>query len=319
MRELIEPEAIVRRAPVWARPAVELVVRTVRDTFDDRVPGLAAEVAFYFVLSVPPMLLILLGSVGYVGELVGAGVAEQLRDELLGVAGVLLATETVDRIVAPTLGTLLREGRGEVASLGIVALLWSSSRAVNVLLTTLVIAYDLEESGRTGWRQRLMSLGLTVLVLVASVVLIPLLVVGPRLGADILGPLGVVSELLAVWRLAYWPVAGLLCTLLLATLYHHGTPWWTPWRRDLPGAVLAMAVWLAGSVALRVWGTAMIRSEAAYAPFSAPLVVLLWLYLLGFAVLLGAELNAEIEKMWPLREERETLMRRVRRGGAGSA
>ena len=92
---------------------------------------------------------------------------------------------------------------------------------------------------------------------------------------------------------------------VLTTLYHLGTPWSTPWVRDLPGALLALAGWLAGSLALRVYLAQSVTGEdSIYQSFAAPLaVLLLWLYVLGFAVLVGAELNAEIERAWPTRRE----------------
>ena len=89
---------------------------------------------------------------------------------------------------------------------------------------------------------------------------------------------------------------------LLATLYHRAVPVRTPWRRALPGALVAMAIWVVGSVLLREWLTWAFRRTATYGPFSAPVAVLLFLYLTALAILFGAELNTEIERMWPQAE-----------------
>lgn len=89
---------------------------------------------------------------------------------------------------------------------------------------------------------------------------------------------------------------------LLAWMYHIAPPRRTAWRRDVPGAVLALVVWLAGSSALRLYATGFVDPESPYGYFGTPLVVLLWIYLSAVALLIGAELNAEIEKMWPTAE-----------------
>ena len=125
----------------------------------------------------------------------------------------------------------------------------------------------------------------------------PLLVAGPDGGATASRLLGGVPGLAEVWAVAYWPGAAVLLTLMIAVLYHVAAPWRTPFHRDLPGAVLAMVLWLLGTVGLRVYvGQAIGES---YGFIATPLIILLWLYVSAFAVLLGAELNAEIEKMWP--------------------
>lgn len=85
----------------------------------------------------------------------------------------------------------------------------------------------------------------------------------------------------------------------LATIYHLGVPWHTPWRRDLPGALLAMALWLTAAAGLRAYLEFSVQDDAAYSQVAVPIAVVLWLYLTALAVLLGAEVNAAIEKMWP--------------------
>lgn len=292
-------------APAWAHRSGELLIRTARDAVADRVPGLAAEIAFYFLLSLPPLLIAVLGSVGYVGELFGIGVAEALLEQLVGAAGAVFSSDTMDEVVAPMLESLLEEGRGDVASFGIVFTVWSASRAMNVLLGAITIAYDLEHDRRAGWKRRGFAFALTIVAIVAGLVIIPLLVGGPRLAETLTRPLGVARALDVVWEIAYWPIVGAIAMLMVASLYHVGAPWRTPWRRDLPGAVLAMVVWLGGSAGLRWYASVTIEAEAAYQSIAAPLVVLLWMYVIGFALLLGAEFNAEIEKMWPTRRRPE--------------
>ncbi len=115
----------------------------------------------------------------------------------------------------------------------------------------------------------------------------------------------------ALARLDGWMIAPILVLLGLATLYHLGAPWHTPWRRDLPGAVLAMALWLAAAAALRAYLAFSVQDDAAYSQLAVPIAVVLWLYLTALAVLLGAEVNAVIEKMWPHERHPWRLRRRA--------
>jgi membrane protein len=105
-----------------------------------------------------------------------------------------------------------------------------------------------------------------------------------------------------VTDIGYWPFVAVLSLLLLATLYHLAVPVRTPWRRALPGALLALVLWLVGSILLRAWLSWAFRSTATYGPLSAPVAVLVLLYLTALAILIGAELNAQIDRLWPTHE-----------------
>jgi membrane protein len=149
-----------------------------------------------------------------------------------------------------------------------------------------------------------------VLGLLTGVVTIPLVVAGPGLVDRI------VPERLAVLNEVYWPVVVVLCTCFLATLYHVSVPVRTSWRYNLPGAVLTMATWILGSYLLRwVLTHTAANSTSIYGPLSAPIVVMLWLYLLCIAVLIGAALNAAFDRIWPAHETaraRREVVRKLR-------
>ncbi len=281
-----------------------LVVRTIVDTVDDHVPGLAAEMAFFIVLSLPPLLLAaVLGSVGFVvGDLPTAEL-EELQSEILSFMSTFLSESTVDEVLRVPVESLLREGRSDILSLGVVLTLWSASRATNVLLRTVTTAYDLEDQ-RPGWKRRLLALAITVLGVVLSVAVLPLLVVGPRLFASALEAAGLGTGLVELWSVVYWSAVVVVVVVALTWLYHVAPGWYTPWRRDLPGAVLALVVWIAASWGLRIYvaDLAGFAADDAFRGLAAPLVLLLWVYVSAIAVLLGAELNAEIERIWPSEE-----------------
>jgi membrane protein len=293
------PRRLVDRTPDRARPGVELVVRTVVDAVRDRVPGLSAEVAFFLILSLPPLLITVFAGAALADVVLGADVIAGATQQTRQVSGQFLTAEAAEDVVAlvTTVRRQVTERAGALLSFGFVLTLFSASRALRVTTVAITIAYDLEDN-RPGWQQFVYGLSLTVVALLAGLFVVPLLVVGPELGQALVDWFNAPQLVAALWRIAYWPAAAAVATLLLACLYHVAAPWATPWRRDLPGAAVAMAVGLAGSSLLRTYATRAV-SEDLFGALAAPLVLLLWLYVMSFAVLFGAELNAEIERMWP--------------------
>lgn len=294
--------------PTQARPAPEpptpdrrggllwrLLRQTVAICFRYRVTGLAAEAAFFALLSMPPFILGLVGTLGYFTDVVGAENVTRVREAIVDVAGTFLSDRSVRQVIIPTLDDVLEGGRFEFVSVGFLISLWSGSRALNVFVDTITIMYGL--GGRRGIVQtRALSFTLYLVGLALGIVTLPLLLAGPRL-IDSLLP----DE--AAWlSTLYWPVVVLLTVIFLTTLYHVSVPVRTPWWRDAPGALLALVVWLVGSILLREVLAASVGGPSIYGPLAAPIVVLLWLYVTSLAVLIGAGLNAEVDVEWPARE-----------------
>jgi membrane protein len=289
----------------WARlergrlePVIELTRRTLTDARDDRVTGLAAEMTFFALVAIPPLLLVVAGSLGFVANIIGAASTESMRDTILDALGSVLNDSTVQETVRPTLDRLLVRGRADNMSLGILVALWSCSRATKIAVVAVTLAYDVEPS-RSVWRRRAVAIGLTAGAILTAAIVIPLLVVGPGILADGLRQAGLGRASAALAAATHWAFVLALAIGLLATFYHVAPPHWTPWRRDLPGAVLALVLWALGAFGLRTYVSWTVSSDATYGPLAAPIVILLWLYVTSLAVLLGAELNAEIEKKWP--------------------
>ncbi|MBW3618810.1 MAG: YihY/virulence factor BrkB family protein [Actinobacteria bacterium] len=291
-------ERIIDRAPARLRPGVELTVRTVVDAGDDRLPGLAAEVAFFVLLTLPPLLLAIFGTLGALDPVLEVDLPTRVTERTVALAGEVLNRQTVESTVEPTVRRIFSEGGGGIATIGFVITVLVASRALRVVATAITVAYDLEAT-RPAWQQRLWGLGLTLVGMLLGLVLLPIIVAGPDFGGTIVATVGVDLGFADLYRILYWPVAGILAWFLIASLYHFVAPWWTPWHRDLPGAALAMILWFLGSMALRAYANRTISARSIYEPIAGPLVLMLWLYVSAFAVLLGAELNAEIEKMWP--------------------
>jgi membrane protein len=280
----------------WWRSALDtlwrLVVTTVSSCLRYRVTGLAAEAAFFAVLSVPPLVFGLAGGIGYVTNQFDAGEVQQMRDTVLDFSSRLLTERAVDKVIAPTLDDVLRGGRFDIISLGFVLALWAGSRALNVFIDTITVMHGL--GGHRGIiRTRALSFLLYVLALVTGIAAIPLMLAGPRLVDDALPPR---FDFLLNF---YWLVVALICICFLATLYHVSVPVRTRWRFNLPGAVFSLVAWVVGSYLLRwVLTITAADSRSIYGPLAAPIAVLLWLYLVAIAVLIGAAVNAAFDKIF---------------------
>jgi membrane protein len=291
---------LIERTPERLRPGVRLIVRTVDGAMGDRLPGLAAEIAFWVLLSLPALLLSALAAASAAGDVGDGDWQEQFINRTVEVSRVALTERTIDTILRPVLTQLVEGGGVAIASFAFVATVWTASRAVRVVLSALAIAYD-RRGLRKGWVDRILGFAITVAGLLSGLVLMPLLLAGPNFGDQLVVWIGQDPVGLAdLWRVVYWPAMVVAVTFLIAALYHLGVPGYTPWRRDLPGAVLATSFWLVGSAGLRLYGIWLLDGESVYGPLAGPIVALLWLWLTGFAVLVGAELNAAIEAEWPL-------------------
>lgn len=257
-----------------------------------RVTGLAAEAGYFALLSLPPLVFGLLGFVGYIGGWFGQDTVQQVMENINSFAARYLTEQIRTEVVTPTLNDALHGGRPDVISIGFLLSLWSGSRALNVLLDTVSIMYG--QGGKRGIvRTRAMSLSLYFLSLAFGAIVLPLIVIGPQLLSDWL------PASLQFLMVFYWPLVGSMTILGFATLFYLATPNRTPWVRDLPGAVLTLVIWVLASMVLRWFLGNSTGGASIYGPLAATICVLIWLYFLGIAVLIGAALNAAIARLWP--------------------
>ncbi len=233
-----------QQGPVgWSRVASvlwRLTKETTAICFRYRVTGLAAEAGFFALLSLPPLVLGLVGSINYVATWIGQDVVDEVQDRILDGSRDIFTSEVVTDVIAKTLDDVIAGDRFDLVSIGFLIALWSGSRALNVFIDTCSIMYGL--GGMRGIiRTRALSFSLYVVVLLVGIVVIPLVLAGPTLLGRVL------PDQVEFLNSLYWPVATLLSVLSLTSLYHVSVPVRTPWRRDLPGALLAIAIWFLGS------------------------------------------------------------------------
>ena len=286
-----------------------LVVTTVGSCLRYRVTGLAAEAAFFAVLSVPPLVFALAGAIGFVSDRFSAAQVSDVRDAIIELFSQALTQRAVDRIIVPTLDSVLDAPRYDVISLGFILALWSGSRALNVFVDTITIMHGL--GGQRGIvKTRALSFLLYIMAMVTGALSIPLIVAGPSLVRRALPPrLDFVMGF-------YWPTVIVVCICFLATLYHVSVPVRTNWSFNLPGATFSLLCWIFGSAMLRWILTATAtESRSIYGPLAAPIAVLLWLYVLAIAVLIGAAVNASFDTVFPQKSTmsaRQEVMTRLR-------
>ncbi|WP_438291101.1 YihY/virulence factor BrkB family protein [Streptomyces sp. HUAS TT7] len=269
-----------------------LLKDTVNSCVEYRILGLAAEAAFFTLLSLPPLLLSVIALLGYVDGWTSTHTVASIEQNILNAAGTVLSDRGVHEFAQPLLDDVTKGKRPEIVSIGFAIALWSGSRAVNVFIDTITVMYGLD--GHRGIvKTRMLSLLLYIVALLIGAVVLPLAVVGPDRVVELV-PWGtdVISFL-------YWPTMILLSIAFLTTLFHVSVPVRSPWIEDVPGALVALAMWVLGSFLLRIYLTSTVEGPTIYGSLAAPIAVLLWIGISAFAVLVGAAVNAAIDRVWP--------------------
>ncbi|WP_435987843.1 YihY/virulence factor BrkB family protein [Terrabacter sp. LjRoot27] len=285
--------AVLERVP-WGVPLARLTLETIRVCLRYRVTGLAAEGAFFMLLSLPPLVLGLFGGLGFVGGWIGADTINSIVSAIEVYASRFLSESSINELLLPTIDDVLKGGRVDIISVGFILSLWSGSRALNVFVDTVSIMYG-QKDARGIVHMRAFSLLLYTLGILSAIIVLPLMLLGPGLLASWLP-----DAAATVTKALFWPTLIVFSVLLLASMYHVSTPRRSPWRRNVPGALLAMAIWLGASYVVRISLEVSMGGSSIYGPLSTPIVLLIWLYALAVAILIGAGLNAAVRTLWPV-------------------
>ena len=273
------------------KAAVEVVRRVAHEWREDRVSGLAAEVAFFALLSLFPALLAVTAALGSLEVVAGQDVAARAEAGVIDFLRRVLTDEAADTVDA--VEGLFRDSNPGIVTIGVVSALWAASRGFAAVVNALDVVYDLDDR-RSYLVRRAVGLGLAVGTIVVVAVVLAMLVVGPLLGTgrEIADDLGLGGAFATLWNWFRWPVAVSMMVAWAATVFHIAPNHQTPWRWDLPGAVLTAVAWALLSLGLRVYLTLAVGADQVLGVLGGTLIVLLWLYLLAVGLLLGGELNA---------------------------
>lgn len=286
-----------------------LVLRVVERFLDVRITGLAAEMTYYALLSLFPLIGALGASLGFLERIVGATAAEQVEATVVVALGTVFQSEVTAEVIAPMVQGLLRQERTGFAIGGYLVSLFLASRVFRSAIYSLDQAYRVEE--RRGTVQ-LWVLGFLFALgaILTAVTVLGMVVVGPVLGGGraIAEWLGLGGAFEIAWALARWPTVFLIATGFLSVLYHFGPNARITWRESMPGALFGMVAFVLVASGFRVYlGITGLESpeirdaEEAVAVgaqvVGAVLAALLWLWLSGMAILTGAVVNAELAQM----------------------
>jgi membrane protein len=268
-------------------------LRTLSKSWDDSIFSESAQAGFWSALSLPPLLLGVLGSLAYVAPLFGPDTLPAIEKTIISTTHSFFSPSVVNEIIEPTIRDITANARGEVVSLGFVISLWAGSSAISAYVDAVVAAHD-QTPLRHPVRQRLFALFLYVVMLVFVVAIAPVMVVGPRKVSE-----HIPFSLANILRYGYYPtlVFGLMIGVII--LYRVSLPVPLPTHRLVFGAMLATAFFVIATLGLRIYLRWITSTGYTYGALSTPIAFLLFAFFGGFAIMLGAELNAAIQEEFP--------------------
>jgi membrane protein len=267
----------------------ELAKRVWKEVQADEVFGRAAELSYYFLLALFPFLIFLTSIIGFVlGS--GSGTRQKLFDYLAQVM-----PPSAYQLISSTMTEVSTASSGGKISFGIIAALWAASNGMSAITTSLNVAYDLKDS-RPWWKQRLTAIGLTIALSILIILSLLLVVTGSGIADWLASTFGLGSTFPLVWKTLQWPVV-LGCMILAFALIYYFAPDFREqaWQWLTPGAAIGVVLWLLVSIGFRVYLHYFDSYSATYGSLGAVIILMLWLYFTGVAVLVGGEINSEIE------------------------
>jgi len=267
----------------------ELAKRVWSEVQKDNVFGRAAELSYYFLLALFPFLIFLTSIIGMVlGS--GTGTRHALFQYLARIM-----PPSAFQLIDNTMYEVSESSGGGKISFGILAALWAASNGLGAITESLNTAYDLKES-RPWWKQRLTAIGLTIALSILIIGALILVVAGGHIAEWLAGHYGLGPVFPTGWKIIQWPVVLACMTFAFALIYYLAPDFREQaWQWLTPGAVIGVALWLLVSLGFRVYLHYFNSYSATYGSLGAVIILMLWLYFTGAAVLIGGEVNSEIE------------------------
>jgi membrane protein len=267
--------------------------RTLAKSWDDSIFSESAQAAFWCALSLPPLLLGMLGALAYVAPLFGPETLLVIEDRIISTSNSFFSRNVVAEIIEPTIRDIVQTARGEVVSIGFVISLWAGSSAVSAFVDSVVEAHD-QTPLRHPVRQRFFALGLYVVMLVFVIATAPLIALGPIKIAELIP-----DRWDYALHFGYYPILVIGLVIVVNVLYRVSLPQPLPSHRLIFGSILAAGVFVIATLGLRFYLTWITETGYTYGALATPIAFLLYAFFLGFAIMIGAELNAAIQEEWP--------------------
>jgi membrane protein len=289
-----------------------IVRRTLVSFYDDQMTHHAAALTYYALMSLFPAVLLALSLLGLLGQY------PETYNAIIGYLREVAPASVVDPLDRSLRGALQSKGTAATAlAISVVVALYGTTGALEAARRALNVVFEVD-GGRSFLRRKTIDVASTFVLMALVLASLIMAFVGGRFAEDLLGFIGLGSTAARVWNIARWPGAVATAMLVFAFIYYV-----TPdvqqraFRWVTPGAAVGVLLWLAASFGLSIYVSRVADVGAIYGTFAGAIVLVGWLWLTNVALLLGAELNAEIEREQELDEgvpPRETLNRPARRG-----
>ena len=253
--------------------------------YTDDLLGWSAQISYYFFLALFPALICFVALASFFP-------IEHLSDIVLGVL-MRIAPDDVLFLVERQLMAIAESHSTGLLTFGIIGTVWSASAGMQTLIRTLNFAYHVPET-RPWWRVRLRAMVMTLVIPAFALAALTVMLVGPVFGSRLAGALHVGAVFVWSWRIVHWPLLFALVVSGLAFVYTVGPDAPQRWKCLIPGSCFATAVWIGASLGLRWYVASLATYQKTYGTIGAALVILLWFYVSGLAMLVGAELNSVV-------------------------
>ncbi|MCA1594189.1 MAG: YihY/virulence factor BrkB family protein [Acidobacteria bacterium] len=270
-------------------PWKELSKRVWAEIQKDEVTGRAAQLSYYFLLALFPLLLFL---TTVIGLLLGSGTG--MRHALFNYLSQVLPG-SASELVSNTMREVSEHSSGGKLSFGILAALWAASNGMGAICESLNVAYDVKET-RSWWKVRLVAVGLTLALAVLIVSALVLVLYGYNLADFVAVKFGLGSAFELSWKILQWPVVLAFVLLGFALIYYFAPSVEDQdWKWITPGAIIGVVLWLLVSFAFKTYLSYFNSYSATYGSLGAVIILMLWFYFTGAAILVGGEINSVIE------------------------
>jgi membrane protein len=254
------------------------------DTFGD-----AAKLAYYFLLALFPLLIFLTSAIGLI---VGSGTG--MRHTLFNYLARVMPSSAFQLIDSTLFEVSQASGAGKL-SFGLLAAFWAASNGMGAITQALNRAYDVEET-RPWWKQTVVSIALTASLSLLIITALVLVMGGGKIADYLAATFGLSTFFLIFWKVLQWPIALAFMLLSFAMIYFFAPDLKDQdWKWITPGSVIGVVLWLAVSFGFKGYLHFFDSYSKTYGSLGAVIVLMLWLYLTGLAVLIGGQVNSEIE------------------------
>jgi membrane protein len=280
----------------------ELAARVWREMNKDDIFNRAAILGFYFMLALVPLLLCLTALLGLFAQ-----TGTELRDQLFSLLA-RVAPRSAYALVYDTVSELTEGGSGGKLTFGLLASVWAASNGMLAIIDTLNSAYHVREA-RPWWKARLVAAALTLALGVLIISALVLVLYGGQVAEALSGALRLGGAFTTAWGVARWLLVLAFVFLAFGLIYYFAPNLHEQrFRWVLPGMVVGVALWLAGSLGFRLYLRYFNTYNAVYGSLGAVIILMLWFYLTGAAILVGGEVNSEIEKAAAKAGERDAKL-----------